>query len=49
MPKEIKTLIDILKGIRDKNTKAVILQLYISENGPVPDAYSDEIRNALAN
>ena len=47
MEKKIKLLIDTLKGIRNKNIKAMVLQSYIAENGPVPDEYADEIRKAL--
>lgn len=44
---EIELFIDILRGIRNKNIKAMVLQSYIAENGPVPDEYADEIRKAL--
>lgn len=45
--KEIKLLIDMLKGISNKNIKAMVLQSYIAKNGPVPDEYGDEILKAL--
>ena len=43
----IEMLIDVLKTVEDKNTKAVILQSYIAEFGPVPDEYGDVIREIL--
>lgn len=44
---KIKLLIDTLKGIRNKNIKAMVLQSYIAENGPVPDEYDEAVRKAL--
>lgn len=43
----IEMLIDVLKTVEDKNTKAVILQSFIAEFGPVPDEYGDVIRELL--
>ena len=43
----IEMLINVLKTVEDKNTKAVILQSYIAEFGAVPDEYGDLIRELL--
>lgn len=44
----INILIDLLKATKDKDTKAMILQSYITEYGPVPNEYGDIIKDILA-
>ena len=47
MKRMIEMLIDLLEKVKDKNAKAIILQNYIAEFGPVPDEYGDVIRELL--
>lgn len=44
----LELLIGMLKDrIGDKNIQAIILQTYIQDYGPVPDAYGEQIKNLL--
>lgn len=49
--KRVRTMIDmlikILKATKDKNMKAMILQVYIAKYGPVPNEYGDIIKDLL--
>ena len=47
MTENEKYLITILKACPDANTKAVILQSYIAEFGPVSDEAGEYIRDIL--
>lgn len=38
---------EILLTVPDLNDRAIIVQTYISEGGPVPDSRGDKIRSAL--
>ena len=43
----IEALIKLLKQTSDKNTKAILLQSYIQQLGPIPDEYADLVRGLL--
>ena len=43
----IEALIELLKQTSDKNTKAILLQSYIQQSGPIPDEYGDVVRELL--
>lgn len=43
----IEALIVLLKQTSDKNAKAILLQSYIQQFGPIPDEYADEVRELL--
>lgn len=43
----IEILVDLLKQTSDKNAKAILLQSYIQQLGPIPDEYSDVVRELL--
>lgn len=43
----INALIELLRETKDKNKKAMILQTYIAEYGPVPNEYGDIIRDII--
>lgn len=43
----IEILIELLKQTSDKNTKAVLLQLYIQQFGAIPDEYGEMVRGLL--
>ena len=40
-------LIALMKLTKDKNAKAIILNNYISQYGPVPDNWREKVREAL--
>ena len=43
----IEILVELLKQTSDKNTKAILLQSYIQQLGPIPNEYADVVRELL--
>lgn len=43
----IEILVELLKQTSNKNTKAILLQSYIQQLGPIPDEYADVVRGLL--
>ena len=43
----IEILVELLKQTSDKNIKAVLLQSYIQQLGPIPNEYADVVRGLL--
>ena len=43
----IEALIKLLKQTSDKNVKAILLQSYIQQLGPIPDEYENVVRGLL--
>lgn len=40
-------LIEILSMLSDQGAKAVILESFIQQHGPIPDAYGDIVRMVM--
>ena len=47
MNKMIEMLVIALKLTKDENEKAILLQSYIAEFGPIPDEYGEIVRDAI--
>lgn len=47
MNKMIEILLITLHAAKDENMKAMLLQSYIAEFGPIPDEYGEIVKNAL--
>lgn len=45
--KNLLALMALLKMCTDKNMRAVILESYVQQYGPIPDEYGDKIRELL--
>lgn len=47
MNEQIDTLVETLRRTKDKNVKAVLVEVFIATYGPIPNERGEEVRQAI--